>query len=138
MKPVRLAIAAFALAAVSPAIAQEGEPPAPVAAVDLKCGDISTLEAAHAAALVYYIAGYADAQRDAGTPRPPTDTTMVGGITLSAAAILKACTDDPEALVRDVIAANGGSAPPAPAPAESAPPAEETAPAEEPAEPASP
>jgi hypothetical protein len=105
-----------------------GETPAPVvAAIDLTCGDIASLEAAHAAALVYYVAGYADAQRDAGTPAPAGANTMVGGLTLSAAAILEACASQPTAFVRDVVAAQGGSGGTA-APATA--PAEETAPAE--------
>jgi hypothetical protein len=135
MNAIRLAILLAVASAAAPAIGQDAETPAaaqavPVAAVDLACSDISTLEAAHAAALVYYIAGYTDAQRDAGAPPPPPpDNGMIGGITLSASAIIEACAADPEALIRDVIAAQGGSSAPA-----AAAPAEDTAPAEEPAE----
>jgi hypothetical protein len=140
MNAIRLAVLLALTSAAAPVIAQEAEtPPAaqavPVAAVDLACADISTLEAAHAAALVYYIAGYTDAQRDAGAPPPPPpDNSMVGGITLSASAVIDACAADPNALVRDVIAAQGGStAPAAAAPAQETAPAEEPAPADQPA-----
>ena len=147
MNALRLSLIVAALAAAPPILAQETEAPAAAAqtaAVGLSCGDISTLEAAHAAALVYYIAGYVDAQRDAGSPpAPAADTGMVGGITLSAAAVIEACTADPTALVRDKIATLGGSSAPAatapaesPPPAEEAPPAEGAAPAEETAPPA--
>jgi hypothetical protein len=120
-------------------LAQEGPAPAQAAtaAVDLACGDVSTLEAAHAAALVYYIAGYMDAQRDAGSPPPAASNDMVGGITLSAAAVIDACAADPTALVRDKIDVLGGtSAPRTATPAQdSAPddsaPTEEAAPAED-------
>ena len=135
MNALRLSLTLAVIAAASPVLAQETEAPAAAAqtaAVDLTCGDISTLEAAHAAALVYYIAGYVDARRDAGSPPAPApDTGMVGGITLSAAAVIDACIADPTALIRDKIATLGGSsAPAATAPAESPPPAEETPPAE--------
>jgi hypothetical protein len=133
MNAIRLAVLLAVTAAAAPALGQEAETPAaatPVAAVDLTCADISTLEAAHAAALVYYIAGYIDSQRDAGAPPPPpADNGMPGGITLSASAIIDACGADPSALIRDVITAQGGSS----APPAAAPPAQETAPAEEPA-----
>ncbi len=136
MNAIRLSLTVAALVAASPALAQETPAPATtsvLAAVDLSCGDISTLEAAHAAALVYYVAGYVDGQRDAGSPPPPAaDNGMVGGITLSAAAVIDACVADPTALIRDKIATLGGSSAPASA-AGTPPPVEQPAPAEEPA-----
>ncbi|HHY50897.1 MAG TPA: hypothetical protein GYA10_14270, partial [Alphaproteobacteria bacterium] len=62
MRKLALSTSAAAIliaAAAGSAVAQDatGTPPA-----QLTCSDISTLEAAHAAALVYYVAGYIDAQ----------------------------------------------------------------------------
>jgi hypothetical protein len=148
MRLVRLYASAAVIAlsaAAFPILAQETQTPveevspteeAPVpamAAIDLTCGDIATLEAAHAAALVYYVAGYADAQRDAGTPAPAGANGMVGGLTLSAAAIIETCASQPTAFLRDVIATQGGAGGTA-APATA--PTEETTPTESATEPA--
>lgn len=112
-------VAAVCAAAVTPVIAQEEA--TPMAAIDLECGDISTLEAAHAAALVYYIAGYADGRRDAGITPAPASTAMIGGLTMSAAAVLDACAASADSLVLDIIASQGGSGGTPTAPSESAP-----------------
>ena len=79
-------------------------------AVDLTCADIAALEEAHAAALVYYVAGYADAMRDAaaGSLTPPNNG-MPGGLTLSAAAVISDCANAPDERIADVVAALGGS-----------------------------
>ena len=149
--------AALALAAATSVTAQEAttEPPAdpatetaapaeepatetpsadettgPVMAVDLTCGAIAGLEDAHAAALVYYIAGYADATASAaeGVGAPP-DNGMLGGLTLSAAAVIEACAADEGQLVSDAIQGLGGSM--GERAAETLPPAEEPAPADD-------
>jgi hypothetical protein len=117
-----LTLSAFA------ASAQAQEAPRPAA--ELLCSDIATLEEAHAAALVYYIAGYMDAEAAAIGAAPAGDPAMVGGLTLSAAAVLEACAATPDQRVADAITATGGSSGTAaavPAPTESTPPAEGTA-----------
>jgi hypothetical protein len=75
------------------------------AAIDLTCADIASLEPAHAAALVYYIAGFKDGQSGA-TVNPGA---MVGGLTLSAAAVIDACAADDTATIATVIDAQGGT-----------------------------
>lgn len=147
MKKLRLAasvlvLTAFAAGAPS---AQEG-----AAAIDLTCSDIASLGEAHAAALVYYIAGYQDAQMSAGGEAMAAETAapaegeapaqqsaeMIGGVTLSAAAVITACQASPDMRVADVITAQGGSgampvaATAQPAAGEQAEPAEATQPAE--------
>ena len=141
-------------------------------AIDLTCADIASLGEAHAAALVYYIAGYQDAQmsmegaaapaeqaapaqNEAAQGEAATDTQpaggadaeaapaegetetqtvsaqLVGGISLSAAAVLSACNDSAEMRIADVILNLGGSgAIPAPTSAGSTP-AQQTAPADD-------
>ena len=129
-KPWLLTTALTLSAFAAGANAQE----APKPAAELLCNDISTLEEAHAAALVYYIAGFVDGQQAAGgTAAPAGNAAMAGGITLSAAAVLEVCAAAPEMLVADAIAAQGGSAGTAAAPAmtdEAAPPSATEAPAE--------
>ena len=66
MTKLRFAASVLVLTAFAGgASAQEG-----TAAIDLRCSDIASLGEAHAAALVYYIAGYQDAQM-AKPPNPP-------------------------------------------------------------------
>jgi hypothetical protein len=89
----------------------------------LRCSNIQELEPAHAAALIYYIAGYEDAIRDAqtqtagGTTQGLTATegvsaaagAGVGTLTLSAQAIITACSQSPDSRIADVIISQGGS-----------------------------
>ncbi len=122
-KPWLLTTALTLSAFAASAHAQEAAKPAP----DLLCSDISTLEEAHAAALVYYIAGYLDAEAASAGTASAGNPAMVGGLTLSAAAVLEACAATPDQRVADAITAAGGSsgtAAAAPAPTEAAPPAE--------------
>ena len=112
-----LTLSAFAASATAQ------EPPKPAA--ELLCSEIQTVEEAHAAALVYYIAGFVDGQQAASGTAITGDPATVGGITLSAAAVLEACAASPDMLVAEAIAAQGGSTGAAPAPAATA---EETAP----------
>lgn len=134
MNKLRFAASVLVLTAFAGgASAQEG-----TAAIDLTCSDIASLGEAHAAALVYYIAGYQDAQMSAGgeaaaepaapaegetapaegaaapaegeaPAQQPATAEMVGGVTLSAAAVITACQDSPDMRVADVITAQGGS-----------------------------
>lgn len=121
-----LTLSAFA------ASASAQEPARPAA--ELLCSEISTLEEAHAAALVYYIAGFVDGQQAAAGTAPAGNPDMVGGISLSAAAVLEACAASPELPVTDAIAAQGGSTGAAPAPSAEEPaasPSETAVPADD-------
>lgn len=92
----------------------------------LRCSALSDLTPAHAAALVYYIAGYGDATRNAQT-QLAAGTSVGGGavdslatrsmtsggaeatLTLSAQAIMAACAQSPDSRVTDIITSQGGS-----------------------------
>ena len=93
----------------------------------LRCSALSDLAPAHAAALVYYIAGYGDATRNAQT-QLAAGTSVGGGavdslatrgmtsgggaeatLTLSAEAIMTACGQSPDSRVTDIITSQGGS-----------------------------
>ena len=166
MIKLRTATCVFVLTAFAAGAAGAQENPS---AIDLTCADIASLGEAHAAALVYYIAGYQDAQMSmegAAAPAEPaapaqneaaTDTQLagegqadaeaapaesetetqtvsaqlVGGVSLSAAAVLSACNDSADMRIADVILNLGGSgAIPAPSSAGSTP-VQQTAPADD-------
>ena len=136
-------IAALVIATAS-AGAVSAQQMSAAAPASLTCGDIANLEAAHAAALVYYVAGWTDAESSstgAGAMAPGDDagaaddqmtademtadqtvdqtsadeataaggSQAVGGLTLSAAAVIQMCLTQPDSTIAEIIDAQGGS-----------------------------